>query len=130
MQDRLAWRFYTGTTNGQPQWSADPADAVSIGEIDGAAGGTVQYVPSLHGYLNTYMAGITGVAVYQTAPNPWGPWTDPKTMFTGDPTNTLWDYAMFAHPEYATNGGLTQYITYYNPQTYQQQLVRVDFARS
>jgi hypothetical protein len=128
LQNRLAWRFYTGTSNGQPVWSANPADAVSVGEIDGAAGGTVQYVPALHGYLNTYMAGISGVAVFQTAPNPWGPWTDPKTMFTGDPTNTLWDYAMFAHPEYATDGGLTQYITYYNPQTTQQELVRVNFA--
>jgi hypothetical protein len=130
LQNRLAWRYYSGTKNGRPQWSANPADAVTVGEIDGAAGGTVQYVPSLHGYLNTYMAGITGVAVYQTSPTPWGPWTDPKPMFTGDPTNTLWDYAMFAHPEYATNGGLTQYITYYNPQTYQQELVRVDFKVS
>jgi hypothetical protein len=129
LQNRLAWRYYAGKTRaGLPIWSKSPDDSVLMGEIDGAAGGTVQWVPALHGYLNTYMAGISGVAVYQTSPTPWGPWTTPQTMFTGDPTTTLWDYASFAHPEYSTDGGLTQYITYYNPQTEQQELVRVNFA--
>jgi hypothetical protein len=49
-------------------------------------------------------------------------------MFSGLPTTTLWDYAMFAHPEYSRRGGLTQYITYYRPETETEELVRVDFA--
>jgi hypothetical protein len=129
IQDRLAWRFYTGArADGTPIWGTDPHAAVSVGINDGAAGGTVQYVPALHGYLDTYMAGISGEGWYQTAANPWGPWSAPRKMFTGLPTTTLWDYAMFAHPEYSRNGGLTQYITYYRPQTEAQELVRVDFA--
>ena len=129
LQNRLAWRYYAGTgADNAPVWSTAPADAVSVGLNNGAAGGTVQYVPALHGYLNSYMAGISNVAMYQTAPEPWGPWSTPGSMFTGLPTNTLWDYAMFAHPEYSQRGGLTQYITYYRPEDGQQELVRVDFS--
>jgi hypothetical protein len=131
LQNRLAWRFYTGTDqHGRPVWGTDPAGAVSVGMVTGAAGGTVQYLPAIHGYLDTYMDGISSVAKYQTAPTPWGPWSAAKAMFTGIPTTNLWDYAMFAHPEYATNGGLTQYLTYYHPDSEQQKLVRVDFSLS
>lgn len=128
LQDRAAWRFYAGTKQGSPVWSTDVNAAVSTGVTDGAAGGTVQYVPALHGYLDTYMAGISGDGYYQTAAQPWGPWSTPRKMFSGLPTTTLWDYAMFAHPEYSRRGGLTQYITYYRPETETQELVRVDFA--
>lgn len=129
IQNRLAWRYYAGAhADGTPIWSQDMDDAVTVGANNGAAGGTVQWVPAIHGYLDTYMGGISNVGYYQTAPNPWGPWTAPRQMFTGLPTNTLWDYAMFAHPEYATNGGLTQYISYYRPEDGAQELVRVDFA--
>jgi hypothetical protein len=128
IQDRLAWRYYAGPAAGGGQvWSADPDAAVTVGAGNGPAGSTVQYVPALHGYLDTYMGLFDNVAHYQTAPEPWGPWTPAKPMFTGLPTNTLWDYAMFAHPEYARRGGLTQYFTYYRPEDGSQQLVRVDF---
>jgi hypothetical protein len=127
LQNRLAWRYYTGTVNGSPQWSTDPAAAVSVGLVNGPAGGTVQWVPALNGYLNTYMdIGSTGQ--YQTAPAPWGPWTAAKPMFTGVPTNQLWDYAMFAHPEYSTRAGLTQYFSYYRPEDGQLYLQKVDFS--
>lgn len=128
IQDRLAWRYYTGTAgDGTPVWSTDPDKAVPVGAGNGAAGSTIQYVPALHGYLNTFMGFYDNVGRYQTAPEPWGPWTTPKAMFTGLPTDQLWDYAMFAHPEYSRRGGLTQYFTYYRPQDTSQQLVRVDF---
>jgi hypothetical protein len=128
IKDRLAWRYYTGKAgDGSPVWSTDPDQAVPVGAGNGAAGSTVQYVPALHGYLNTFMGFYDNVGRYQTAPEPWGPWTTPKPMFTGLPTNTLWDYAMFAHPEYSRRGGLTQFFTYYRPEDTSQQLVRVDF---
>lgn len=123
LQDRTAWRYYDGTS-----WSSSSADAVSVGLVDGAGGGSVSYVPALGGYLNTYMPGLSNTGMFQTAPEPWGPWSTPQAMFTGLPTNTLWDYAMFGHPEYASNGGLTQYFTYYHPESGQQELVRVDFT--
>lgn len=128
IQDRLAWRYFTGLSgNGTPTWSTDPDAAVAVGAGNGPAGSTVQYVPALHGYLDTYMSLFDDVGRYQTAPTPWGPWTKAKPMFTGLPTDQLWDYAMFAHPEYARRGGLTQFFTYYRPQDTTQQLVRVDF---
>ncbi|HEY2672939.1 MAG TPA: hypothetical protein VGJ07_21595 [Rugosimonospora sp.] len=129
LQNRLAWRYYTGAdAHGNPVWGTDPTKATVVGMVNGPAGGTVQYVPALHGYLNTYMSSYDNVGRYQTAPQPWGPWSAPKAMFTGLPTNTLWDYASFAHAEYSRRGGLTQYITYYRPEDEQQELVRVDFS--
>lgn len=128
IQDRLAWRYYTGSTAaGSPVWSTDPDAAVPVGAGNGPAGSTIQYVSALHGYLNTYMSLFDNVGRYQTAPTPWGPWTAARPMFTGLPTDQLWDYAMFAHPEYARRGGLTQFFSYYRPQDGSQQLVRVDF---
>jgi hypothetical protein len=76
------------------------------------------------------MAALTDTGEYQTAPDPWGPWSTRASMFTGLPTNSLWDYAMYAHPEYSTNEGLTQYLTYYRPEDGAQELVRVDFAEA
>jgi hypothetical protein len=37
------------------------------------------------------------------------------------------DYALYGHPELAQNNGLTQYVSYYQPGTGYQRLVRVDF---
>src|SRR5262249_31211309 len=71
IQDRLAWRYFTGTAaDGTPQWSTDPDAAVTVGAGNGPAGSTVQWVPALHGYLNTYMSLFDNVGRYQTAPNP------------------------------------------------------------
>jgi hypothetical protein len=128
VMNRSKWRYYAGDDgDGRPRWSSDPADAKQVME-SGAAGGTVSWNPAMHAYLDIYMDGISSQAVYRTAPTPWGPWSDKTVMFTGTPTNTLWDYACYSHAEYQQRDGLTQYVTYYNPQDTQQHLVKVEFS--
>jgi hypothetical protein len=128
VQDRAAWRFYAGQSNGRPVWSANPADAVTVMN-GGAAGETVQYDPATGLYLDTYMPFLSQQVYYQTAPTPWGPWSTPTVLYTAPKTSGV-EYAAFAHPEYTTNHGLTRYYTYYTSSTGQQMLVKVDFRKS
>jgi len=128
VNDLADWRYYAGAgSDGQPVWSRDPGQAVIVMD-GGAAGSSVAWDPGLHAYLDIYMAGTSSVADYELAPTPWGPWSAPQKMFTGAPTSTLWDYACFAHAELAQDGGRIQYVTYYDPQTGQQDLVKVTFS--
>ncbi|MFI1092822.1 DUF4185 domain-containing protein [Streptomyces sp. NPDC020917] len=127
VQDRAQWRFYAGDSGGQPVWSADESAAVSVLD-SGAAGGTVQWVPGLNAWLDTYMAPLSDTAYYETAPNPWGPWSAAQRMFDGQAPASGVDYASYAHPELAQNNGLTQYISYFLPGTGYQRLERVDFT--
>jgi Domain of unknown function (DUF4185) len=129
VQDRSQWTFYAGDSDGQPVWSANEADAVTVLD-SGGAGGTVQWVPGLNAWLNTYMAVLSDTAQYEVADNPWGPWSAPQTMFTGQTPTGGVDYALYGHPEYAQNNGLTQYLSYYQPGTGYQRLERVDLAPS
>lgn len=127
VQDRAQWTFYAGDSDGGPVWTPDESRAVQVLD-SGGAGGTVQWVPGLNAWLNTYMAPLSNTAQYETAANPWGPWSAPRTMFTGRTPASGVDYALYAHPEYAQNNGLTQYISYYQPGTGYQILERVDLT--
>jgi len=50
---------------------------------------------------------------------------DSVKLFDSIPSNGQTNYAAFAHPEYASADGLTQYVTYYQTGTMQQRLVKV-----
>jgi hypothetical protein len=128
VQDHAAWRFYTGDSHGQPVWSNDPTAAIAVAK-GGAAGGTVYHDPTTGLYMNTFMPFLDQQVSYQTAPNPWGPWTTPANLFAAPKTSGV-EYAAFAHPEYTTNNGLTRYYSYYTSSTGQQMLVKVDFTLS
>jgi hypothetical protein len=128
VQDHAAWRFYAGESGGRPVWSANAADATDV-MYGGAAGETVQFDPSSGLFMDTYMSYLSQQVDYQTAPDPWGPWSTPSALFTAPATSGV-EYAAFAHPEYTTNHGLTRYYTYYTSSTGQQMLVRVDFEKS
>jgi hypothetical protein len=128
VQNHAAWQYYTGTSNGKPAWSSNPADAVIVMN-GGAAGQTVQYDPTTGLYWDTYMPFLSQQVYYETARTPWGPWSTPTVLYT-TPKTTGEDYAAFAHSEYTTNHGLTRYYTYYDSATGDQMLVRVDFRKS
>jgi hypothetical protein len=128
VQDLSAWRYYAGDTNGKPQWSTDPSDAI-IAVQNGGAGGSVNWDDALHAYMHTYMPFLSQDVMYQTAPTPWGPWSDGAKLFSAPKTSGI-EYAAFAHPEYSTDHGLTKYFTYYTSSTGDQMLVRVDFTRA
>lgn len=127
IQDRLAWRYYSGTRHGLPQWSRSASDSVAVMR-GGAAGETVHYDPYTHQYINTFALFQDNQVRYQTAPHPWGPWSEPQDLFYAKKTSGT-EYAAFAHPEYTTNHGLTRYFTYYTSSTGAQMLVRVNFER-
>lgn len=127
VEDRATWEFYAGTENGAALWSADESEAVGTGKRDGAAGSTVHRNEGLGTWINTYMNPLSNTASYQTAPNPWGPWSEPGKLFDSQPPEEGVNYALYAHPELAQNNGRTQYLTYYQPGTGHQRLVRVDF---
>jgi hypothetical protein len=127
VQDRAAWSFYTGTSNGRPQWSPDETEAVIVMQ-GGAAGETVQYDQTTHLYMNTFEDTLSDQVQFQTSPTPWGPWGTPTDLFTAQ-KSTAWNYAAFAHPEYTTDHGLTRYYTYYSSATGAQMLVRVHFTQ-
>jgi hypothetical protein len=106
--DKSRWRYYAG----DGRWSADAADAVTVFD-GGAAGNSVFYVPFLDQYMAIYSQPFTNDLMYRVAYQPWGPWSEAGLLFTGD---TAWqnnfDYAGFAHPEFATLDGRVQYVTY------------------
>jgi hypothetical protein len=127
VQDRAAWRFYTGSAHGRPVWSSDASKAVIVMQ-GGAAGETVQYDPTTRRYMNTYEETLSDQVDFQTAPTPWGPWGTPTPLFTAAKSTNV-NYAAFAHPEYTSRDGLTRYYTYYDSGTGAQMLVRVTFTK-
>jgi hypothetical protein len=73
--DRSAWTFRTG----DGRWSSSITDAAAITglAVDPA---TVAY----NGHLDRYVAVVKGpddVVAAQTAPEPWGPWSDPTPIY-------------------------------------------------
>jgi hypothetical protein len=128
VQDRSQWTYYSGDdASGQPQWSTNPSDAIAVMD-SGGAGGSVQWDAGLNEWLDTYLQPLSDTAMFEVAPNPWGPWSSAQTMFQGDQPASGVDYALYGHPEYATNNGLTQYMSYYQPGTGYQMLEQVNFT--
>ncbi|MGW7686966.1 DUF4185 domain-containing protein [Kribbella sp. NPDC054772] len=127
--DISQWRYYIGAdSNGQPQWSTDPSKTVLV-KATGAAGSTVYWDSAFGAYVNTFMPFQSQDVFYQTAPNPWGPWSSATKLFTAAKTSGI-EYAAFAHPEYTSADGLTKYYTYYTSSTGAQMLVKVRFAKA
>jgi hypothetical protein len=50
-----------------------------------------------------------------TAPDPWGPWSDPVLAFTTTPESGQFDYAAELHAELTSSDGTTIYATYAHP---------------
>jgi hypothetical protein len=80
-----------------------------------------------------YAQPFTNDVMYRVANNPWGPWSDGGLLFTGEPGwDGNFDYAAFAHPEFSTQGGQVQYVTYVHNTGFLQQeipLARVVFQK-
>jgi RNA polymerase sigma factor (sigma-70 family) len=118
LTDLAAWRYYDGKA-----FQSDPA-RVSALIAPGAAGQTVFYNAAVHAWLNVYQPFGTNTIKYQVGGSPFGPWSAGRTILTTPSSGKSVNYALFAHPEYAERGGLVQYLSYYDPNTGDQQLVR------
>lgn len=122
VEDRSAWRFRTADG-----WSSDPRAARPVVGA-GSAGQSVFYDRALSAYVNVYLPYGSDEVRYQVGGSPYGPWSESRTAghTKGGKRD---DYALFAHPEYAGDGGLTQYLTYFHPDDGSQRLMRVRFSK-
>ncbi|HEV2300915.1 MAG TPA: DUF4185 domain-containing protein [Stellaceae bacterium] len=106
--DKSQWAYYAGGGN----WSSNETDAVTVFE-GGAAGNSVFYVPYLQEFMAIYSQPFSDQIMYRVAYHPGGPWSDAGLLFTGAPGwQGNFDYAAFAHPEFASSQGRIQYVTY------------------
>lgn len=119
--DRAAWQFYTRAGT----WSADLSAATTV-IAPGGAGQTVFYDPALAAYVNVFMPYGSNDVDYQVGASPFGPWSASVTA-AQTPGGAQVDYALFAHPEYAQDNGLIEYLSYFDPNTGQQRLLKLQF---
>ncbi len=111
-------------------WGTDAGEAAATGPVCGS-GHTVQWIPALQLYLNTYLPSLGGDVMYQVAADPAGPWSNPRRLARlpdAQPGQSRPYYALAAHPAYAEDGGLVQYLTYHDPVSGGQRLLRVVLA--
>lgn len=123
--DRAAWRFYAGS-GCSDLWSADIACAAAVPAVasdgspstmtGGSAGSSVFWNAALGVFMTIYSVPLSDDLHYAVADRPEGPWSAPALLgrglpAVGDGLGSI-DYAGFAHPEYAEQNGLVQYVTY------------------
>ncbi len=113
-----------------PEWSSDINDAMAVFE-----GAPSEVSVSFNSYLNCYLAvhswGTTPRIVGRTAPNLWGPWSEPVELWIVNKKREkplpypLLIYAGKEHPELADENGKIIYITYIEFEEYFPHLVKV-----
>ena len=104
--DRSAWRFWDGAA-----WQEKIGRAQAL--FDGNDIMTVAWCPFAGVYIAIYSQPMDAKTMLRTAPAPEGPWSRAVKLFDAQkPDGGDWVYDALAHPEYAQNDGLTQYVTY------------------
>ncbi|MEJ7649485.1 MAG: DUF4185 domain-containing protein [Nakamurella sp.] len=121
-----AYRYYTGTTDGLPNWSADIAQATTI--VTGTVGElSVMWSDYLHRWIMTSTDGGGAGTQIREAAAPWGTWSDPMTLVSSADVPGL--YAPYLLPEYTTDGGRTIYFTLSVWDPYQVFWYRADLVK-
>lgn len=113
VEDKSAYQYLTGfNSNGNPLWTQNTEkSAVSI--VPAAVGElSVIYNQYLGAYIMMYLHDDPpgqgrGIEI-RSAPNLWGPWSQPKLVTTGKQYPCL--YAPFMHENYQENFGQTVYF--------------------
>lgn len=104
--DRSKWRFWDGGG-----WSEQLSAAKPV--FDGNDIMTVFRCPFAGVFVAIYSQPMDAKTMLRTAPAPEGPWSRTVKLFDNkEPEGGGWVYDALAHPEYAQNDGLTQYVTY------------------
>ncbi|MBC8107289.1 MAG: DUF4185 domain-containing protein, partial [Anaerolineae bacterium] len=125
---------YTYLASHEPRWSTNVADAISV--FDGMPSElSVSFNKHLGKFLAVHSLDLSGKIVARTAPEPWGPWSDPVTLWQCEakhefprPYPITLIYAGKEHPELAGDGGRTIYLTYIEFEEYFPHLVEVTLA--
>ena len=107
VEDLSAYRYFTGiAADGTPEWSPDPVAAVEV--IDRPTGElSVVWNDHLGRWLMTTMADNADAVIYEGI-TPWGPWSEPISLFTQAELPGL--YAPFMHAPYVADDGKTIYF--------------------
>lgn len=128
IEDRDRYEYLSGP---EPTWSADIADAVPLFE-----GPPNELAVSWNEYLGSYLAvhsfNTDGRQVGRTAPTPWGPWSEPTTLWTVEAhagkTYPVAAYAGKEHPSLSEDRGRVIYLTYVEAEEYFPHLIEVTLA--
>jgi len=128
LADISSYQYFTA----EQRWSHDLSQAAAIfsrmpSEL------SVSFNRHLGGYLAVHSLDLTGRIVGRTAPNPWGPWSEPVVLWTVQPPPrpkplpypTL-IYAGKEHPELSEQNGRIIYLTYVEFEEYFPHLVEVE----
>jgi hypothetical protein len=117
-----------------PRWSESVADAIPVFDRMPSEC-SVSYNPYLGKFLAVHSLDLTGQIVARTAPEPWGPWSDPVTLWRVEakhqfsrPYPLTLIYAGKEHPELSSDGGRTIDLTYIEFEEYYPHLLEVTFA--
>ena len=100
------WTFYAGNGN----WSAELNDAVSV--IPDANILSISWNQYLQQYVAVFSQLLSNHVMVRTAPNPEGPWSGERQLFTAMAPVSGNVYDARAHSEYDLNGGQTIFVTY------------------
>jgi hypothetical protein len=132
VEDIAAYRYLSGLADdGQPEWSSDPADAITI--IDRPTGElSVVWNADLGRWLMTTMADNADAVLYEGLA-PWVPWSEPHSLFTQAELPGL--YAPFLHRGYIADEGRTIWFglsewLHYNVFWYRADLILAEDAAS
>ncbi len=128
IEHRDAYQYLQSTA---PSWSPDPEHAITI--MSGMPNElSVSWNPHLRAFLAVHSLDLTGRIVARTAPDPWGPWSDPVDLWRVKPPTLDYSipyppliYAAKEHPELAEDNGRILYITYVEFEEYFPHLVEI-----
>jgi hypothetical protein len=109
LQERSAWAYWDGEA-----FSSSMDDATEL--FDGADIMTVHFNKHLGRWTAIYSEPGGNNAFLRTAPEIWGPYSDPAKLFTGDRKTTEgWIYDMAEHPEFSEEDGRILYVSFSRP---------------
>lgn len=124
---------YTYLSSPEPRWSPHISEAVSI-----MRGMPTEMSVSFNPYLGCYLAvhslDLTGKIVGRTAPEPWGPWSEPvvfHTVIAHREKPLPYPHLIYAgkeHPELSEAGGKIIYVTYVEFEEYFPHLIEVSLT--
>ena len=122
------YQYWTGEEGG---WGSRPEAAAPL--FDGMPNElSVSFNEYLGCFLAVHSVGLEGEIVGRTAPEPWGPWSEPVLLWRATlpeydppPPAGAQIYAGKEHPELAREGGRILYVTYIEFEEYFPRLVEV-----
>lgn len=123
---------YEYLSSNSPEWNKDIRKAIPV-----FSGMPNELSVSYNSYLNKYLAvhslDLTGKIVGRTSRTPWGPWSEPTTLYEVKVERELelpypiLIYAGKEHPSLSVNNGKIIYITYVEFEEYYPHLIEFEF---